>query len=557
MLKDMHTKYQIFQMLPKLFLMILWFYPFWKILSVNYLDGHDFSLHIWRIIALENEINQGNLMPTWIAEGLNGFGVPIFSIVYGVPYYIAVFLLKISLSLAWAQKIMMFIPGPLSGLFFYLWAKNKFGNFIAALGSIIYVWTPYHFLITFIRGAVGEMYFFMFFPLVLYFFDKKSIISLAGGALSFALLIYSHNSLALLSMGIYLGYMFLDYYHSRNKKQLGRNLLIILLGVLLSSFYTLPALFFTSILHNSHLNVKDLVFPPPLSLLRSKWEGGSVIDGQHLIMSFQIGLANLLVFMIAIIAIIYSLIKKSVKNWQLYFWSFCFIFSIFMISPYSIWLWEHIPLIINIQLPYRFLALTSIASSGLTLVLMALIRDQKIKIIFAILIFALAILGNRNHLLTRNKDLNSREFYSYHGSYDGYGEFLPSYFNYRDYDNKTTNNVIIPDFELIGNGILYNKSISKYESRVDIEMQGYGKIFIKRLYFPGWNIKVNNQITSDFNYSNGIWVNVSPGAHSIEVYYRTPIIILISRLISLTTLVLLLIVYLLGYKKNILLRLYE
>jgi len=386
MFKLLKVRSKPINILYNLSLLFLWIYPFINIFRVTFVDGHDFSFHLWRILALKKEIDLGNWLPTWIADGLDGFGVPIFSIIYGVPYYTAVVLLKIGLSLPMAQKIMMFIPGPLSGLFFYIWAKNKFGKIAGGVGSIIYVWTPYHFLATFIRGTIGEIYFFMFFPLVLIFLDKTTKrLAILAGAVSFALLIYSHNSLAFLSVFIYIGYILITYIQAMNISQLVKQILIIITGILLAAFYTLPALIFTPLLHNSKIVVDDLVFPPPLSLLRSKWEGGSIIGGQNLIMSFQIGWANLIIILISLSVIIIDFTKSKRRsiNWNLLFWFGLLLLSVFMLFPISRWAWGHIPLLINIQFPYRILAIIMIETAVLAGILVAKIKKKSSKIKFS------------------------------------------------------------------------------------------------------------------------------------------------------------------------------
>ncbi|EKE21503.1 MAG: hypothetical protein ACD_7C00210G0003, partial [uncultured bacterium] len=187
--------------------------PFYKVFSVNFVDGHDFLLHFQMIYALEQSIEKGIFLPRWLADATYSYGSPIFTFMWGVPYYLGTFLHLIGLSYQAVFKILIILPNILAGFGLFIWLKSKYGKFAAMVAAIVYVWTPYRFLDSFIRNALGELFFFAFLPFVFFFLDnallKKQIIL---GSLFAGLLIYSHQGLSLIGFPLIICYILFHYY---------------------------------------------------------------------------------------------------------------------------------------------------------------------------------------------------------------------------------------------------------------------------------------------------------------------------------------------------------
>ena len=514
-----------------LLLSLIYLLPYFKVSLGKFIDGHDFELHLHRIYALESSITSGDLLPRWLANTAFGYGSPIFNFIWGVPYYFSIILKKIGLSYIYSWNLTIIFAGLLAGLCSYLWLKNKVSNFSAAVGSIIYVWTPYRLLNTFVRAGVGELYFLALLPLALYALERinnKKKIAIA--AVIFFLLLYSHNGLILIGLPILLTYLF---FTKKNKKFFKFQLQAIALGLLLSSFYWLPALRFQSLLNASVMAKKMLSFPPLLSLVRSKWEGGSVINGQTLIMSFQIGLAQLLIVFIAHIYTVYAIKRKKIKT-EIIYWLVLFWISIFFMQPASRWLWINLPLIINLQLPFRLLFIPMIVASALSALLLDNLDNSKRKIVGAALV-VLVLLANRNHLGVLKKDFNPLWFKSYQGSLDS-GETLPKWINQETIKNNP--NRYFDEFSIIsGKGSIVNQEREDYKSQATILIEEPGEILIKRTYFPGWHIYINEKEARNFRTDNGIIISLNQGINEIKLKFKPPMIIAFANTISVATLI--------------------
>ena len=68
MFKLLKVRSKPINILYNLSLLFLWIYPFINIFTVTFVDGHDFSFHLWRILALKKEIDLGKSNITVLAK---------------------------------------------------------------------------------------------------------------------------------------------------------------------------------------------------------------------------------------------------------------------------------------------------------------------------------------------------------------------------------------------------------------------------------------------------------------------------------------------------------
>lgn len=262
------------------------FIPFYKVTTVEFVDGHDFLLHFQTLYALEENLQKGVLLPRWLSNATYGYGSPVFTFKWMTPYFLGAYLHQIGLSYQAVFKILLILPNLISAFGFYLFIKRYYGLLPGIVAATVFIWTPYRFLDVFIRNALGEVFFLAFLPFVFYFLAKPdNYIKICLGGLSFFLMIYSHQLLTLIIFPTIIAFILFDYLLKKDSTKLFKQLVLIINGLLLSFFYWFPAVSFQSLVPNEEFGKKALEFPPFLSLLRSKWEGGSVVGGQRLIMS--------------------------------------------------------------------------------------------------------------------------------------------------------------------------------------------------------------------------------------------------------------------------------
>ncbi len=125
--------------------------------------------HRFRLVSFYNSLNQGIIRPRWAGEAALGYGAPTFLFNYPLPYYLASIFLMMGFSVNQSGQLLSALALLLSGLAMYILGKKLTGNKVAGLaGAIVYVYAPYHLLMTYLYDAWGEILAFVFPPIILY-----------------------------------------------------------------------------------------------------------------------------------------------------------------------------------------------------------------------------------------------------------------------------------------------------------------------------------------------------------------------------------------------------
>ena len=162
---------------------------------------HDAQANIARFAAYFKSFTNLQIPPRW-AEDLNyGYGSPIFIFYYPLPGYISSALHFLGVDFTNSFKILTSLSLILSAFSFYLWSSILFKPKIALFASLIYALSPYHLLDLYVRGDIGELLALSIIPLVFFFlekiFKKPSIRNISICAITYALVLLSHNSVRL------------------------------------------------------------------------------------------------------------------------------------------------------------------------------------------------------------------------------------------------------------------------------------------------------------------------------------------------------------------------
>lgn len=378
--------------------------------------SHDSFWHVERLM------NMVSLLPEqfpvrWSPTLDHGFGIPLFNFTYPAPYYLGSLLMFLGVGPVRSYYALLFLAYFLGGLGIYLLGRQR--PLTGFLAAVLYLLTPYQFLDLFVRGALGEVFALGLIPWVLLALEN---LSLTGRfkwytSLPFALLILSHNFFAYLFLGLLIFFTLAIYRHK----------LLILLSLLysacLSSFFLLPAFIERSYLlitqEKAHTYVAHFVHPR--QLIYSKWIYlGSVIGESNNEMSFQLGVANLVILVLALAYLLYRLIKRhSLAKLPPYLIALGL--AIYLTLPHSAWLWERIPLMSSLQFPWRFLGVTAILFALIYLELAAHFksgRGAKSFLVFSALLVALAYYNTRNYHYPV-KWMNEAEYLQLHYEYAG------------------------------------------------------------------------------------------------------------------------------------------
>lgn len=327
----------------------------------GYFPTHDGEWAVVRLADMFRLIRDFQI-PARYSGSLNfGYGYPLFNFDYPFPYYFALLFHFLRINFVDSIKILFAISVPISAIGMYLLSKKVWGSSIGAFASsLLYIYIPYRIVDLYVRGSIGESVAFAIAPflfLSLYnvFVGKKENVWIVITAFLYAMLITSHNIMSLLfSIPLFVFFVFLCL---QNKKRIIVLVASIFSGVLLSSFFIIPALLEKHYILLSKIPIADraIYFVTIPQLLFSSWGYGVPADPNGSF-TYQLGLPQIVVFFLAIIFIIDRYIRGDKKeNFKTYLAGIItlttFALSFLLFSP-SNFIWEHTPLLSEINYPW-------------------------------------------------------------------------------------------------------------------------------------------------------------------------------------------------------------
>ena len=491
---------------------------------------HDGEYHVIRFYEFDKVLRDGNLYPRWAPDLYNGFGIPLFNYVYPLPNYFASFLHAFGVSFIDAFKLNMFFATLFGAFFFYLWAKEYWGNAGGVISSAFYSFSPYRFVDTYIRGSVGEVWALAFFPALLWSYfcfqktRKKKFFILTSVFLAF--LVYSHNILALIFFVFFIFYALVMLIGKEQRIfRIKDFVLQVVIGLGLSSPFWIPALFETKYVVGLQIFDVTAHFPELYELIIPSWGSGFSGSQSFDKMSFQIGVANI----IAIIFVVLKLFKNSKKNNPekniIIFFVVSFFLLIFLMLSYSSWIWTHFPLLPYLQFPWRLLSLEIVIASFLAGGLFQNIDIRvsvRKKIIFIFALVGVIFLGI-NYAKPAFYHMRSDNYYTTRSNFIDSTNSIGNVFN-------TKWLVSIPLKEK--NKMLFNSGSGKVEfvrkksTEVTFKVDAFtdSNLIFNNAYFPGWTGTMDSHEIKIDNFSGRDSFAIPKGSHIVEIKLKsTPI----------------------------------
>jgi hypothetical protein len=530
-------------------LCLIWLVAFVLVLPLlkpGFYPFHD-EPHIANLYQMARAIESGQLPPRWGPDFSYNFGYPFFVFYYPLPFYLGAFFnLVFGLNLIWSLKLVFLFSLPLSATFFYFLSRkffNREGSFVA---SVIYLLTPYRAVDLYVRGAVGELWSFVFMPAVLLTFfnliQKRTLKSVTFAGLSLAALVLSHNLSAIIFLPFVLFFCLALIFKEKNKIYgLVSSVLGGLLGLAISAYYWLPAVWEKQFVQSgTPFNPFDH-FPFIKQLITPFWGYGASVWGPHDGLSFQIGIVNLLAVLLGFLLFV---LRKKIfdqKRQVLFlFLAFSFLLCLFLMNIRSGFIWKLLPLGSYVQFPWRFLLLTTLFSSLFVGFLEAIPKlGKKIVLLFAVLAFVLnfqyfkpekTVLVDDNHYL----DI------MFAGS-EKYTNYSEDYLPLTVWTQERPSSLPLNKIEVIEGEVEYQeKTPIHFTAQVTSEKQT--SLVLHQYYFPGWQAKVDGQrVELQINKPHGdILIPLDQGNHQVEIWFGRSGVRLISEIISLGTVLILL-----------------
>ncbi|MFH0864201.1 MAG: hypothetical protein V1858_03880 [Candidatus Gottesmanbacteria bacterium] len=484
---------------PMLFLMLFLIPIIYPLFKQGMFISDDGEWMIIRFSAFHQALREGQFPVRWLGRLCYEYGYPVANFLYPGFMYLAEIPKILGFSFINSIKIILGFSLISSAVFSYLWLNKFFTRKTAFLGALFYLYAPYHLWDVYKRGSVGEVLALAVVPFILWALEKKRLFIFSLGM---AILIVSHNTLALLFLPLIIIYAFF-------KKTFSTYFLLFatVLGLGLAAFFWIPALY-------------DLQY--------TRFSDTQVSNFSHFFSSLELlGWPTIIILVISGLTL---LPFKYIYHDNI-FWLFWLtgISTAFLALPQSYIIWQYIPTNF-IQFPFRFLSITIICGAYLIgwIVDRIFINKQRLMISLLgiiLLIYAFPYLRppdfvNKGDIFyTTNEDTTTVQ-----------SEYLPLWVKSKPSERPQTLFEINKGRGKIDYQYANSRQIKLiYNALIPIQVK------INRFYFPGWYATIDGQKTAiSFDNPQGIMIVSSPaGKHSMEIVWRETPIRKLSNLISL------------------------
>lgn len=465
--------------------------PFIFIFSTSqFFYTQDGWTHLARAGAFYKALMDGQIPVRWAGDLNYAYGMPLFNFVFHFPYILMSVFIYFGFGLSDSLKIITLLSFVFSGIFMYLFTKNFFADEKKAfLSTVFYQFFIFRFVDMFVRGSVGEMFVFAFFPLILYgiclSMKKNYIKSFIAIAIGTALLILSHLAMGAVFILIAIIFTFLFVLGKIKKIVLS---FFMIVGIGMSAYYWMPALIEHKYTYGS-LFAKNLYLAHfvPLTNLFSI----NLLNDPRLRIGdvpVQIGVFHVFV----IIAVVALLIKgkiSTLNDKKLIL--FCFtllILSFIIMQPISKPIWKNIPLFEQFQFPWRFLSVVGFATSMLSVFLLNFGIFKKRAIYFLIVCFVVGSTIFYWYPQLGFKKINENNYWNYplNTTYFGETDLVWSAGPAKAYPKKK--------IEIIGNNALVSNLNTKSNLHTfNVSVNDTNLVIDHTQYYPGWIAKIDGK----------------------------------------------------------------
>lgn len=417
--------------------------------------GHDTISHLIRTKLFSEAFSQGQIPVRWTEWVWNGASLPLFNF-YQVGYYYLVSLLYVIIpSITFSMKLAIIFSFWIGTIFMFLYLR-RFSTITAALGSFLYIFTPYILSDVFIRAAFPEFLAINILPGLLWSIDRLLATGKSFYAFAFSLLlaigIFSHLPVFVIFIPVLSGYALLLYITGEtSRKSIILTAISTLAGIGIASFYWMPAVLElrsirSDLLISSYYDFNSHFLTLP-KLFESEVINGFSVPALEQTMPIKIGFIHWGIILLAISLLVYKLylsvksnrfseslnpksqalnsnkrqdynlknikqfknsdlkhldlirnLKFEIRNLNyitphLLFWLLVSVFALYFSLNLSSGLWNNLAFINFILYPWRFLFLFAISCSALIGLMLHHVRQKHHQIIImSTLVFIIFLL---------------------------------------------------------------------------------------------------------------------------------------------------------------------
>ena len=458
----------------------------------GFYTSHDGEHQLARLFIFEQGLRDGQIPVRYNRQLYGGIGYPLFVFTYRLPFYMGEAFRLVGFSVADSIKSVFIVIYIGSGVAMY-WFASKWGRLAGLVAAILYLFTPYRFVVMYVRAALGDHAAFLFAPLLFKSIDGKRmrIGHIFLGGFSLAGLFLSHAMIAQIFAIPVVIWCIFQFFPSLQRKQFLRHLFwIVVLGLSLSAYYVIPATYYRRLTYRLNPSFFSDHFVTIQQLLYSPWGftfsmPGTDQDG----MSFQVGFAIWGAIALAFGMWFVRRIRLRKKTWEVLGLLGMFVLSLFLMTERSSFVWNAWKQAVTVDMPWRFLFVTTFAGSTVSALAISTVDSMYAKIGIAAMLVGLALYGNRNHLrVNQYVGYPDERLTLYDGTTNSDNEYRPVW-DTLELSKKAGPEALISQ----GEGELHIVESSSRILRVAVRSEGSTRIDMRILYFPGWSVELDGR----------------------------------------------------------------
>jgi hypothetical protein len=491
----------------------------------------DSVLHMSWVQQFSTSLAQGYWLPRWMPDSNGGYGSPVFIFYSPVVYYLTALLKFGTGSVIVAMKLARFLALFLSGLAFFAYARGMVPSKTALVVALVYIALPFHVLDISYWTLYAEPWAWIWFPLILMFLrqmldsDRWNSPSMRMFAVCYGGLILTHLVSAYMFSFVIAGYTLFR----RNRKSvlvaLGQVGLATGLGLALVAFFLLPAYYEQRFVHIDYITLRPefnfrntFLFFPVADFMRDapfQSRTNALLQSVTLLQTLWAITGLFLIFRVGTIA---DSIKREVG-----FAAGVGLSCLFLMSRVSVWVWDWVPRLPQIQFSTRWLSVFSLAVAWIGGVSLDLLRTRRAQNWINLLHFSLAfimILGTGVLVLSAcflSEEHHERALQSVQNA--------PEY-NPRAMVDWTRQEIwpIAPPFKVSeGQAQVEIEQWLAQDRTLIVEAQTRVRLKVRLFDYPGWTVLDNGvAVSPGLDPATGsMLLDVSPGHHRITLSFRS------------------------------------
>lgn len=525
----------------------------WPLLSEGLPRSADGSLHVMRLLALDNYVRQGQWLPRWAPDLAGGFGYPVFNFYSPASYYLAEiprllgFDAFTSVAIAFGVMLVAAALG-MRSLVRAMWAErisNAGLQWAGLVGAVAYGYAPYLLENVYLRSAIAEAAAQALLPWILWVFFRlithhqpqrfvlPAVTLLAGLALT-------HNITLILFPPLLLIFLFTTWWS--DGRRIGRALWVIAAGlgaVVLSAFFWAPL-----IAERGSLSTYAYGLSSSLLIPENIWSLTNFLD---LSLAFRYSLTTIPykigIVQLALAVVGTVLLVRQSRSW-LWWGGIAILYALFA-GSWAQPLWMASDILQIIQFPWRVLSVISVVLAILTVgLVVAADRRPGQAMAAGVLVVATVVIchvpqpdqtplapaGSTQSLLS---SINTFEADTGAWGTGSAHEFMPRWVD--DLVLKPETAEAVPPLAAVQ--VL---TASPWSTTLQVDADTPTSLRLTDFYFPGWaaTLPDGSELPVRPTTSLGLLtIDIPEGAHTIDVHWGSTLIRSWSERVSLVALV--------------------